>query len=195
MLCLHRVMDQLIEARAAQQIASAQLSERSGAIGQLAADRALALEKLCAAEEKLVALEARLQGKDAALQTMLSSASQGSGLSPEQLAELQHALLDANAMVSKQRGVVRQVSRSYGVGLEEPAAAGQLAELAREQQELLVVIERMRSSSSSEGAGGGQLILAGAGAHAPIADGTAAVDLALLMAKMHAMQVRGNACH
>ncbi|WIA41198.1 hypothetical protein OEZ86_004813 [Tetradesmus obliquus] len=51
------VLDLLIEARSAQQTLSAQLDSRANQIQQLAADRDLALKKLCHSEEKLVALE------------------------------------------------------------------------------------------------------------------------------------------
>ncbi|WIA20905.1 hypothetical protein OEZ85_005250 [Tetradesmus obliquus] len=55
------VLDLLIEARSAQQNLSAQLDSRANQIQQLAADRDLALKKLCHSEEKLVALEGQLE--------------------------------------------------------------------------------------------------------------------------------------
>jgi hypothetical protein len=53
-------LEQLIEARAAQQSFSSDLATKAGHIQQLACDRDLALQKLCHSEEKLVALEAQL---------------------------------------------------------------------------------------------------------------------------------------
>lgn len=63
-----RVLEQLIEARAAQQVFSSQVATKAGQIQQLACDRDLALQKLCHSEEKLVALEAQLISLEGHLQ-------------------------------------------------------------------------------------------------------------------------------
>lgn len=65
---LCRVLEQLIEARAAEQNFSSQLATRAGQVQQLACDRNLALQKLCHSEEKLVALEAQLISLESQLQ-------------------------------------------------------------------------------------------------------------------------------
>jgi peptidoglycan hydrolase CwlO-like protein len=61
-------LEQLIEARAAQQNFSSQLATKVGQIQQLACDRDLALQKLCHSEEKLVELEAQLVSLEGHLQ-------------------------------------------------------------------------------------------------------------------------------
>jgi hypothetical protein len=61
-------VEQLIEARVAQQNVSSQLATKAAKIQQLECDRALALQKLWHSEEKLVALEAQLGAFEAQLQ-------------------------------------------------------------------------------------------------------------------------------
>lgn len=61
-------MEQLIEARTAEQNYASQLATRANHIQQLASDRDLALEKLCHSEEKLVALESQLTSLETQLQ-------------------------------------------------------------------------------------------------------------------------------
>lgn len=62
------MLDQLIDARTAEQTIAAQLAGSSSKVQQLASDRALALEKLCHSEEKLIALETQLISMEAQLQ-------------------------------------------------------------------------------------------------------------------------------
>lgn len=65
---IRRVLEQLIEARAAEQNFSSQLATKAGQVQQLACDRDLALQKLCHSEEKLVALESQLISLEGQLQ-------------------------------------------------------------------------------------------------------------------------------
>lgn len=62
------MLEQLIDARAAEQSFSSQLATKAGHIQQLAGDRDLALQKLCHAEEKLVAMEGQLHQLEVQLQ-------------------------------------------------------------------------------------------------------------------------------
>lgn len=82
-----RVVEQLIEARVAQQNFSSQLATKAAKIQQLECDRALALQKLCHSEEKLVALEAQLGGLEAQMQEKQEGlAAQGAALDVAALA-------------------------------------------------------------------------------------------------------------
>lgn len=82
-----RVVEQLIEARVAQQNFSSQLATKAAKIQQLECDRALASQKLCQSEEKLVALEAQLGSLEAQLQERQEGlAAQGAALDVAALA-------------------------------------------------------------------------------------------------------------
>lgn len=99
-----RVLDQLIEARAAEQNFSSQLATKAGQVQQLACDRDLALQKLCHSEEKLVALEAQLISMEAALQQKQEGIT------------AQVAALDVAALAAGPLAGVCAVARAQGCG-------------------------------------------------------------------------------
>jgi peptidoglycan hydrolase CwlO-like protein len=99
------VLEQLIEARAAEQNFSSQLATRAGQVQQLACDRDLALQKLCHSEEKLVALEAQL----ISLESQLQERQEGIAA---QVAALDVAALAAGPLAGEEAGVTRQVVTS-----------------------------------------------------------------------------------
>lgn len=93
----HRVLEQLIEARTAQQTTTTQLASKTSQVQQLVADRDLALQKLCCSEEQLVALEMQLAAMERELQ-------QKQEVLAAQVAALDVAALTSGPLAGKRGG-------------------------------------------------------------------------------------------